>query len=421
MRDRNRFLPASAFVLAALWHSASWASETQAFVYDELGRLVSVSSTGTVNNGQKHSICYDAAGNRTQYKSDSAGVGITCTGAPLPILNVANATATEGVALAFVVTRSGNVAPAVGASYTTSQGTAVPGSDYNTASGTISFAANQTSATINVTTINDTTPESVETMTLSLSSPTGGASFGNAAATGTISDNDLANLAIANASATEGGMLAFTITRSGLTSNAVSASYSSAGVTATSGSDFNAATGTVSFASNQTTSTINVSTIDDPTAEPSETMTVSLSNPSSGAAIASATGTGTISDNDSGAPSYLAISDAGALEGFTLTFTVTRTGSTATATSVNYATATGTAAANDFTAVSGTLTFAAGQQSKTVAVTSTGDIRVESDEVLYLNLSGATGGTTITDSQGAGTIYDDGDEGGGGGGGCPLC
>lgn len=292
---------------AAAVNSQVQASETQTYVYDELGRLVSVTHAGTINNGLKASYCHDAASNRTQYKSDSAGASISCT----------------------------------------------------------------------------------------VQNP--------------------ANLAIGNASVTEGGALVFTVTRSGNSATAVSASYATASGTATSGSDFTAASGTVSFAANQTTATITVATIDDTAIESAETLSVTLSNPSSGGAITTATGTGTINDNDSASPTYITISDAAALEGYVLQFTVTRSGNTSVSTSVNYGTAPGTAATNDYIAVSGTVTFAAGETTKTISVTARTDIRAETDEVFYVNLSGATGGATVTDSQGAGTIYDDG------AGGCPLC
>lgn len=296
-----------AVLCAAVANGQAQASETQTYVYDELGRLISVTHSGTINSSLKASYCLDAAGNRTQYKSDSTGGGVSCT----------------------------------------------------------------------------------------VQNP--------------------ANLAIGNASVTEGGSLVFTVTRSGNTASTVSASYATASGTATSGSDFTAGSGTVSFAANQTTATITVATIDDTAVESTETMSVALTNPSSGAAITTASGTGTINDNDSSSPTYLVISDASALEGYTLTFTVTRSGNTTVSTSVDYATAPGTAATNDYIGVSGTLTFAPGETSKTISVTARTDIRAETDEVFYVNLSGTTGGATLNDSQGAGTIYDDG------AGGCPLC
>jgi len=41
------------------------ASETIAYIYDALGRLVSVTRSGTVNNGAAATYTYDPANNRT--------------------------------------------------------------------------------------------------------------------------------------------------------------------------------------------------------------------------------------------------------------------------------------------------------------------------------------------------------------------
>lgn len=307
------FRLAALLTMSAALAGRALATETQTYTYDELGRLVAVTSSGTINNNQKHSICYDPAGNRTQYKSDAAGVGASCgSAAASPSLSIAPASATEGGSLAFVVTRTGDTSTAVGASYSAASGTATAGSDFNAAAGTVSFAAGQTSATVTVATIDDTAVESAETMTVTLTAPTGGAMLGASSATGTINDNDSA-----------------------------------------------------------------------------------------------------------APPSYLVISDAAGLEGATLVFAVTRSGSTTSSVSVNFATANGTALGTDYFAVTGTLTFAPGETSKTISVVAKTNLAVEPDEVFYVNLSGATGGATVTDSQGAGTIYDDSD--GGVGGGCTLC
>ena len=67
---------------------------------------------------------------------------------------------------------------------------------------------------------------------------------------------------------------------------------------------------------------------------------------------------------------------------------------------VQYGTANGTASAgSDYKARSGTLTFAAGETSKTVSVAVKGDTAVEANETLTLNLSGASG-ATIADGSG---------------------
>ena len=74
---------------------------------------------------------------------------------------------------------------------------------------------------------------------------------------------------------------------------------------------------------------------------------------------------------------------------------------------VDYATADGTAhAPDDYQAGSGTLTFAAGQTTRTVTVPVNGDLLNETDETYFLNLSGPTN-ATIGDGQGIGTILDD--------------
>ena len=74
---------------------------------------------------------------------------------------------------------------------------------------------------------------------------------------------------------------------------------------------------------------------------------------------------------------------------------------------VNYATADNTAlAGTDYVAMSGVLTFAPGQQSKTVSVIINGDTTFEASETFNVNLSNAIN-ATIGDNQGIGTIIND--------------
>lgn len=73
----------SSVTLAGLSAPAA-ASEIQSYTYDALGRLVAVQHSGSVNNGQAHSLCYDPAGNRTQYKSSSTGGLASCGGGSTP-------------------------------------------------------------------------------------------------------------------------------------------------------------------------------------------------------------------------------------------------------------------------------------------------------------------------------------------------
>jgi hypothetical protein len=91
----------------------------------------------------------------------------------------------------------------------------------------------------------------------------------------------------------------------------------------------------------------------------------------------------------------------------TLTFTVTLSTASDNTISVVYATADGTATAGvDYTATSGTLTFAPGETSKTITVLVIGDTTTEPDETLLLILSNPHN-AKISKAQGTATILND--------------
>src|SRR5262249_21301403 len=75
---------------------------------------------------------------------------------------------------------------------------------------------------------------------------------------------------------------------------------------------------------------------------------------------------------------------------------------------VDFATADGTAtvAGADYASTTGTVSFGAGETSKTVSVTVNGDTLAEPDETFLVNLSNPVGGT-IADGQATGTITND--------------
>jgi hypothetical protein len=100
----------------------------------------------------------------------------------------------------------------------------------------------------------------------------------------------------------------------------------------------------------------------------------------------------------------LGVSDASVAEGGLLNFTVSLSAASANAVTVAYSTANGSATAgSDYTARSGTLTFAANETSRVVAVQTTGDTTYEPDESLILRLASPTG-ATLGDAEGTGTI-----------------
>ncbi len=182
--------------------------------------------------------------------------------------------------------------------------------------------------------------------------------------------------------------------------------------TASSMTDYDAATGTIEFAIGQFEQTIAVNIHGDTLVEDNETFFVNLGAPTNGVAIAKGRGLGTIlNDDTAAAPGSVSISDVSITEGNNgaklATFTVTRSGGTA-AFAVNYATANGTATAgSDYAANTGALSFAAGVNSQTIAVSVNGDTLVESDETFFVNLSAPTNGAVIDKARGVGTIVND--------------
>ncbi|OSI38618.1 DUF4082 domain-containing protein [Bradyrhizobium canariense] len=101
-------------------------------------------------------------------------------------VSVAESTPTATITLL----RSGSASQAATVGFTTSSGSALAGSDFTTSSGTVTFAAGQVSQTISVPIINDTTPESDETFTVTLSNPTGATLGAQTTTTVKILDND---------------------------------------------------------------------------------------------------------------------------------------------------------------------------------------------------------------------------------------
>ena len=101
-------------------------------------------------------------------------------------------------------------------------------------------------------------------------------------------------------SAEEGENLTFTVELSPASevfAGTVTVDWATSGGTATSGTDFSAGSGTLTFAPGVTEQTFTVATIEDMTDEDHETFTVTLSNATS-AAISGATATGTIENDD---------------------------------------------------------------------------------------------------------------------------
>ncbi|MEW6257959.1 MAG: Calx-beta domain-containing protein [Pseudomonadota bacterium] len=315
------------------------ASGTLTFAPGETSKMVHVTVNGDLVVEGNETLNLTLSSPLGATLADGAAVGTITNddvAAPLPTVSVADASVTEGNSgtkvMTFTVTLSAAATSAVSVAYATSNGTATAGSDYAAASGTLTFAAGETTKTIQVTVNGDAVVEGNETLNLTLSSPSG-ATIADGSAVGTITNDDVAaplpTVSVADASVTEGNsgtkVMTFTVTLSAAATSAVSVAYATSNGTATAGSDYAAASGTLTFAPGETTKTIQVTVNGDAVVEGNETLNLTLSSPS-GATLADGAAVGTITNDDVAAPvtgasvDYAVASNWGA--GFTANMTV---------------------------------------------------------------------------------------------------
>ena len=185
----------------------------------------------------------------------------------------------------------------------------------------------------------------------------------------------------------------------------ITVDYATANGTATAGSDYTAATGTLTFVPGDDTETITIPVSGDPLVESDETLTVTLSN-AQNATLPAVPATVTITNDDT-LPSASVADVTRGEAASPATFTVTLSKAYAAAVSVDYATGNGTASSPaDYTAASGTVTIPAGETTGTFLVALADDTLDEADETFSVTLS-APVNATIGDGSAVGTITDD--------------
>jgi hypothetical protein len=222
-----------------------------------------------------------------------------------PAISVADCSVTEDDAgqavCTFVLSLSAPSGQGVSVDFATADGTAVGGQDYLPQSGTRFFPAGATSQTVDVAIVGDLLDEPDETFTLTLSAPVN-ATIADGVATATIVDNDPPpSLFVSDCAVVEGdaGLVscAFDVTLSAPSAFTASVSFATADGTATAGSDYAAASGTLSFPPGTTSQPVLVDVMGDVAVEPDETFLLSLSAPVN-ATLGDAQGGGTIGDDD---------------------------------------------------------------------------------------------------------------------------
>ena len=335
----------------------------------------------------------------------SATVTITDNDAP-GVLQFATGSMTvaEGAPATVMVTRAGGTAGMVTVRYGTSDGdgsaAAVAGRSYTATTGVLTFPSGVTSRAITVPTKVDSSLSGSRKFTVTLSDVGGGATLG-ALATVVVGVTDLQApklqfAASAYAVSESAGSVTLEVRRVGPTTTPNTVEYRLTGVTATGGEDFDSTGGFLTFATGATSRTITVPIVNDTVNEGAETFTVALVNPTGGAILGTpSVATVTINDDDPAGTVQFGQLSWAVVEGGVATITVTRTGASGPVT-VNYATSDGTATAPaDYAAASGTLTFQAGEKSKTFTVATATDTLVEGTESVNLTLSSPTNGLAL--------------------------
>ncbi|MEM9274720.1 MAG: Calx-beta domain-containing protein [Cyanobacteria bacterium P01_F01_bin.143] len=191
------------------------------------------------------------------------------------------------------------------------------------------------------------------------------------------------------------GEIIIPLTRIGNTELAASLDYSINNNSARSGQDFIGTSGAINFAPGETNQEITVTIVDDNIFETAESFSLAIGNPTGAILGDIRTATIIIEDNDVIGENTVTFSqeEYSVLEADdAATITVVRTGNVNQTVSVDYNTSDDSARAGlDYTAVSGTLTFAPGQTTKTFDIPLLDDSLPETNEALTINLSNATG------------------------------
>lgn len=217
--------------------------------------------------------------------ADGSGLG-TIEDNDGPAISIADNSILEGdvgsASLVFTITLSAQSVQPVSVQYATSDDTATAGLDYTASSGTVTFDPGMTRQTIAVPVLGETLGEIDETFWVTLSQPVD-AVIDQGLGVGTILNDDLPSISITDASLLEAPFgtldMVFTVTLSAPGLQTITVNFTTSDESAAAGSDYDALSGTLTFAPGETQKTITVAIRGDTdTGEPDETFLVLLSD-----------------------------------------------------------------------------------------------------------------------------------------------
>ena len=337
----------------------------------------------------------------------------------------------------LTVTRTGSTTYPATVAWAASNGSATAGSDYGSSgnstppSGLINFAAG-TSQTITLPILADTVYEGNETITVTLSSPTGATLGVNPVINVTIQDDEAgAEFEQADYTVAEGAAnIALKVIRIGAAPTATqTVKWAATNAGATAGQDYGTSgnaslpTGTLTWpAGDISAKTINLPIINDVAGEGDESFVVTLSNFTGGLASGSPNHTSvTIWDNDGEPESILAFTQAKYLHEEAVgnaELTVTRSGDPRRPASVKWTAANGSATAGSDYGIKGSVTVPSGTLNwladdggdKIISIPILDDTTTETMENFKVKLSANSVSTALGSLQQATVVIHDIDE-----------
>jgi len=220
------------------------------------------------------------------------------------------------------------------------------------------------------------------------------------------------------------GEISIQIVRIGGNTGAGTVDYAFSGGTAIAGKNFTPISGTLTFATKETSKKVSLKVLNDTSTTGTKTVSLTLSRPTGALAlgdpktvvlnindpsIASSSSSSLSSSVSAATTVSLSASAYGIAENAgNITITVNRKGVTTSTVGVNYATSNGSASAGgDYTAVGGTFTFNPGETVKTFTVPISNNTSPEGNRSFNVLLSSPTGGTALATTSAAVTINDD--------------
>lgn len=322
------------------------------------------------------------------------------------------------------LTLTGASASQVTVNYSVTGGTATgAGTDYTLANGTLTFAAGVTSQNVSMAVLNDSIDEADETVAVTLSAPVNTTLGTTSVHTATIQDNDSAPIitfaAAAVSSNENAGAVNLVVNLSNPSATQITVDYAVTGGAAVGGgTDFTLASGTLTFAALSTTQNISLGIVDDNISELTEDVDVTLTNPVAATIGVPGIHTHSINDNELiPTINFTVAADATGEATSAKNVVVVLNRASSQSITVDYSVTGGSATGSgiDFTLASGTLTYAAGETTKNIALAIVNDALAEGDETIQVtvanpNPNATIGATsvhthTITDDEAAPTVY----------------